>query len=998
MSSQLQQQSRPHSPDMLPTHLTSPITRDPYAAQSAPSNNSQSLYSSFQLPSDLTPTPIDHDEVKRLKANGFSNGPYPAPVGFGAFSNNRSRNPSMVPAPAGAFQDPVLNQSYPSAADIFAPTQPSLQGHMSPTQNPLPLGLDTLQHHSRGIDYHGSQLASPTFSGVNPKSTFNNVDPFGTSSTLLQSHQVGKAGLVPNAQVPPQPSHVHSQHQHNAYHAAPQMSYTNGMNMQSQTPFGPHLPANGMTAPTAPVTSGPSMNHVNGSNVSGTSQEEISTIFVVGFPDDMSEREFQNMFTFCNGFEAATLKIPNKESTAYGSGNAISRGGNLQYQTSYAAQNDPYNLVTVNQGGVVVDGGRDGTTSSWPAAIPDDNHFVHNAPAQPPRKQIIGFAKFRTREEALAARDQLQGRRVDIEKGAVLKAEMAKKNLHTKRGVGPLGGAPSNAGPGERSGAGDGVGYGDQLGPRERDTYAAMGLRRESRFHGAERDDEDRHRTREREMSLSGGLGPLGTRGPRERAEEDERERERRRKDARLRSTNTNAFDAFHSVPAGRLVPGAEVNGFGLHSQASMPNLSGYENLASAAGPGPWGNAGVYRKQSVPILTNAPIRPPSAGPLSSGTDPSHPFSAGPLSASSVMSDQDLPNSMPNSAGALSPPMGSSTLPSHPSLPSRPRPYSPSTDSQGQPQTFGMVAQMASSSLPPSSASSMSGSQVSDGELSRSMAGLTMTTSQGSMSPQLPSPASGASSGTRGNPGDQNPPINTLYVGNLPTSPMPTGYPPNFLEESLRELFSRRPGYRKLCFRQKSNGPMCFVEFEDVHYATKALSELYGHALGGLVKGGGIRLSYSKNPLGVRTSAIMNGSHQHQQQAGAGQYPSQVPSAFAEPFQPRQPQPTYIDSDLNRTIRRDTSGLASPTYHYNASSPPRFFSPSPPSQFDPQVTVPAYPRGNAQGYTSSTFSPFALSPSPHPIPEQSSAETQHEHFPHALSHQTSSSNLEAARVG
>ncbi|KAI8357640.1 hypothetical protein B0O80DRAFT_293733 [Mortierella sp. GBAus27b] len=42
-------------------------------------------------------------------------------------------------------------------------------------------------------------------------------------------------------------------------------------------------------------------------------QEEISTIFVVGFPDDMQEREFQNMFVFTPGFEAATLKIPNKD-------------------------------------------------------------------------------------------------------------------------------------------------------------------------------------------------------------------------------------------------------------------------------------------------------------------------------------------------------------------------------------------------------------------------------------------------------------------------------------------------------------------------------------------------------------------------------------------------------------------------------------------------------------------------------------------------------------
>ena len=44
--------------------------------------------------------------------------------------------------------------------------------------------------------------------------------------------------------------------------------------------------------------------------------EEISTIFVVGFPDDMQEREFQNMFIFSPGFEAATLKIPQKDSSA----------------------------------------------------------------------------------------------------------------------------------------------------------------------------------------------------------------------------------------------------------------------------------------------------------------------------------------------------------------------------------------------------------------------------------------------------------------------------------------------------------------------------------------------------------------------------------------------------------------------------------------------------------------------------------------------------------
>ncbi|KAL5407302.1 hypothetical protein PMIN06_004378 [Paraphaeosphaeria minitans] len=93
-----------------------------------------------------------------------------------------------------------------------------------------------------------------------------------------------------------------------------------------------------------------------------------------------------------------------------------------------------------------------------------------------------------------------------------------------------------------------------------------------------------------------------------------------------------------------------------------------------------------------------------------------------------------------------------------------------------------------------------------------------------------------------NPADQNPPCNTLYVGNLPVDTS---------EDELKALFSKQRGYKRLCFRTKQNGPMCFVEFEDVSFATKALNELYGHPLHNSVKGG-IRLSFSKNPLGVRT--------------------------------------------------------------------------------------------------------------------------------------------------
>lgn len=93
-----------------------------------------------------------------------------------------------------------------------------------------------------------------------------------------------------------------------------------------------------------------------------------------------------------------------------------------------------------------------------------------------------------------------------------------------------------------------------------------------------------------------------------------------------------------------------------------------------------------------------------------------------------------------------------------------------------------------------------------------------------------------------NPADQNAPCNTLYVGNLPIDTS---------EDELKTIFTRARGYKRMCFRTKQNGPMCFVEFEDTGYATVALNELYGTLLHNSTKGG-IRLSYSKNPLGVRS--------------------------------------------------------------------------------------------------------------------------------------------------
>jgi hypothetical protein len=90
-----------------------------------------------------------------------------------------------------------------------------------------------------------------------------------------------------------------------------------------------------------------------------------------------------------------------------------------------------------------------------------------------------------------------------------------------------------------------------------------------------------------------------------------------------------------------------------------------------------------------------------------------------------------------------------------------------------------------------------------------------------------------------NPADQNPPCNTLYVGNLPIDTS---------EDELKAIFSKQPGYKRLCFRTKQNGPMCWVEFDDVSFAIQALYKLYGHPFHNSI----IRLSFSKNPLGVRS--------------------------------------------------------------------------------------------------------------------------------------------------
>ncbi|KAJ6616199.1 hypothetical protein B0H10DRAFT_1404773 [Mycena sp. CBHHK59/15] len=167
----------------------------------------------------------------------------------------------------------------------------------------------------------------------------------------------------------------------------------------------------------------------------------------------------------------------------------------------------------------------------------------------------------------------------------------------------------------------------------------------------------------------------------------------------------------------------------------------------------------------------------------------------------------------------------------------------------------------------------------------------------------------------------------------------------------------------MSYRPKGNGPMCFVEFEDVSYATKTLNELYGNTLGGLIKGGGIRLSYSKNPLGVRTPTSAGSNvgapslqQQQQQQFGAAEvafHPRLTSPPPEAGYLPAAPAPRFFGSASSGSSAGGGAFVPRALYGFAAS-----------------VGVNGAP-------PSSSFSPFSSSPAP---PEQPAAEEQQQQQP------------------
>ncbi|KAJ2003706.1 hypothetical protein GGI04_002869 [Coemansia thaxteri] len=525
--------------------------------------------------------------------------------------------------------------------------------------------------------------------------------------------------------------------------------------------------------------------------------DDITTIFVVGFPDDMKEREFQNMFTFSPGFEAATLKVPTAED---------------------------------------LDDGKD---------------------AQ--KKQIIGFAKFRTRKEALKARDTLTGRVVDAEMNSVLKAEMAKKNLHTKRGLSSLGLSTAMA----ATFAG-------------LDTPSATAM---SPFPLAPKTSVPPQMLQQQQQQQSNVVGVsracsltnslLAPSAMQHRPEH-------------LRISGARGFNPFNDIPlasAPILGTSAHHRGFGgatsafsssqhhvnndpsvggLHGSVSMAQVPVSCSTASAV------NSFMYSDQLSSNLAVAAAAAAAASAASASgmllnrrgsVHGSTPVSSA-ISGTAYQQNHQYSHYQQQYQQSHQYPQPPLTI-SEPNssdgdglqMSSQPQQQQQHQPQQQQPK--GLVGQRPAvldiAALQPRL------SQLNLGQMSATTGtGAALMTPLGNNGG---APYSASVAGTpvgmvlpmattrSVNSNDQNPPCNTLYVGNLAIGAK---------EDELKAVFQVSLGFKRMSYKAKPNsGPMCFVEFESIDFATLAMKELDGRMLSNSV-GGGIRLSYSKNPLGVRS--------------------------------------------------------------------------------------------------------------------------------------------------
>ncbi|KAG0523136.1 hypothetical protein BDA96_07G098000 [Sorghum bicolor] len=119
----------------------------------------------------------------------------------------------------------------------------------------------------------------------------------------------------------------------------------------------------------------------------------------------------------------------------------------------------------------------------------------------------------------------------------------------------------------------------------------------------------------------------------------------------------------------------------------------------------------------------------------------------------------------------------------------------------------------------------------------------------------PSPVTGPTAYAPVQNTKDNPPCNTLFIGNLGDT---------VVEEELRSLFSVQPGYKQMKVLRQDRNTVCFIEFEDVNAATSVHQTLQGAVIPSSGRGG-MRIQFSKNPFGRRKdsagglASVLNGA-------------------------------------------------------------------------------------------------------------------------------------------
>jgi len=127
----------------------------------------------------------------------------------------------------------------------------------------------------------------------------------------------------------------------------------------------------------------------------------------------------------------------------------------------------------------------------------------------------------------------------------------------------------------------------------------------------------------------------------------------------------------------------------------------------------------------------------------------------------------------------------------------------------------------------------------------------------------------------------NPPCNTLFIGNLGDGTD---------EVELRSIFGSQPGFRQIKLNRGARGITCFVEYDDVVNAMAVHQSQQGAVLQSSDRGA-VRIQYSRNPFGKkRDFNHYSGEGSAAGGGGGGRSPAPFTPQAAAPHQPAQDAP------------------------------------------------------------------------------------------------------------